>query len=410
MYNHNSIDDEDEKKINWISLFIKVAVVVVLIIMFVWLISLLGKRNKNNNTSEKINLIKEAGEKYFTEERLPELNVLSKKVTLNELYNEKLLDTIKDKKGKACNGNKSYIVLTRYNDSYNMEIYLKCSRTEEKVTIVMRQYKYCKYTICEKDSNKKNEIVNPTQDNYKYIKPGYFTEWSNFTSWSTDKVEASDTVKVETKTQTTTKTVPTTVKEMIKTNTLCPQGYNKENNSCVKRNTLYADPVCGQGYIKRNGFTCTYNGQQQKKETYQGTKKGYTMPSNTSDYRYEYVSSKFVSSKGKFEYTYKVYKITYEQTTYTNTASCPSGYSQSGSSCKKTETNYTNLTCPNNYSISDDKTYCYKYVDKQTSNTEKVNITYYRYATRQYIEEDIKYSKSNNDRELIKQGYKLCEE
>ena len=88
MYNHNSIDDEDEKKINWISLFIKVTIVVVLIIMFVWLISLLGKRNKNNNTSENINLIKEAGEKYFTEERLPELNVLSKKVTLNELYNE----------------------------------------------------------------------------------------------------------------------------------------------------------------------------------------------------------------------------------------------------------------------------------------------------------------------------------
>lgn len=408
MYN-NSFDDEDEKKINWISLFIKVAVVVILIIMFVWLISLLEKRNKNY-TSENINLIKEAGGKYFTEERLPEVNASSKKVYLNELYNEKLLDTIKDKNGKACNSNKSYILLTKYNDSYNMKIYLKCSKAEEKATIIMKQYKYCKYTICEKDSNKKGEVVTPTSNNYKYIKPGYFTEWSDFTSWSTAKVDASDTVKVETKTQTTTKSVPTTVKEIVKANTLCPQGYSKENNTCVKRNTLYADPACGQGYIKRNGFTCTYNGQQQKKEIYQGKKTGDTMPSNTSDYRYEYISSKFVSSKGKFEYTYKVYKITYEQTTYTRSASCPSGYSQSGSSCKKTETNYTNLTCPNNYSISDDKTYCYKYVDKQTSNTEKVNIIYYRYATREYIEEDIKYSKSNNDQDLIKQGYKLYEE
>ena len=407
MYNNNSFDDEDEKKINWISLFIKVAVVVILIIMFVWLISLLGR--KNNNTSENINLIKEAGEKYFTEERLPELNSSSKKVTLNELYKEKLLDTIKDKKGRTCDSNKSYILLTKYNDSYNMKIYLKCSKSEEKKTIIMKQYSYCKYTICEKDDNKKDEVIAPTKTDYKYIKPGYFTEWSDFTEWTTNKVESSDTIKVETKTQSTTKNVPRTVKEMEKASTICPQGYSKENGTCIKVNVLYTDPVCGQGYIKRNGFTCTYNGQQQKKETYQGTKTGDRLPNNTSEYRYEFVSSKFVSSKGKFEYTYKVYKITYEQTTYTGSASCPSDYSKSGTGCKKTEKNYANLTCPNNYSISDDRTYCYKYVDKEKINTEKVNITYYRYATREYIKEDIKYSKYN-DQELIKQGYKLSEE
>lgn len=407
MYNNNSIDDEDEKKINWITLFVKVAIVVILIIMFVWLVSRLGR--KNDNTSNNINLIKEAGEKYFTEERLPELNSSSKKVTLNELYKEKLLDTIKDKKGRTCDSNKSYILLTKYNDSYNMKIYLKCSKSEEKKTIIMKQYSYCKNTICEKDDNKKDEVIAPTKTDYKYIKPGYFTEWSDFTEWTTNKVESSDTVKVETKTQSTTKNVPRTVKEMEKASTICPQGYSKENGTCIKVDTSYTDPVCGQGYIKRNGFTCTYNGQQQKKETYQGTKTGDRLPNNTSEYRYEFVSSKFVSSKGKFEYTYKVYKITYEQTTYTGSASCPSNYSKSGTGCKRIEKNYANLTCPNNYSISDDRTYCYKYVDKEKINTEKVNITYYRYATREYIKEDIKYSKYN-DQELIKQGYKLSEE
>ena len=409
MYNYNSIEEEDEKKINWISLFVKVAVVVVLIIIFVWLISLIARKN-NNNASKNIDLMKEAGEKYFTEERLPEVNSSSVKVSLNELYSEKLLDTIKDKKGKACDSNKSYILLTKYNENYNMKIYLKCSKTEEKATIVMKQYSYCKYTICEKDNNKKDEVIISKPNNYKYIKPGYFTEWGNFTSWTTDKVESSDTVKVETKIQTTTKEVPGTIKEMEKTNTICPQGYSIGNGTCVRSNTSYANPVCSSGYISRNGFTCTYKGQDEKKETYQGTRTSDKMPSNTSDYRYEYVSSKFVSSKGKFQYTYKIYKITYTQTTYTRSASCPTGYSRSGNSCIRTTTSNTDIICPENYSISDDKAYCYKYVDKQTTNIQKINTTYYRYATRQYIEEDIKYSKSSNDLELINKGYKLYEE
>ena len=409
MYNYNSIEDEDEKKINWISLFVKVAVVVVLIIIFVWLISLIARKS-NNNTSKNINLMKEAGEKYFTEERLPEVNSSSVKVSLNELYSEKLLDTITDKNGKACDSNKSYILLTKYNDGYNMKIYLKCSKTEEKATIVMKQYSYCKYTICEKDNNKKDEVIISKPNNYKYVKPGYFTEWGNFTAWTTDKVESSDTVKVETKVQTTTKEIPGTVKEMEKTNTICPQGYSMGNGTCVKSNTSYANPVCGSGYISRNGFTCTYKGQDEKKETYQGTRTGDRMPKNTNDYRYEYVSSKFVSSKGKFQYTYKIYKITYTQTTYTGSASCPSGYSRSGNSCISSTTSNVDITCPENDSISDDKTYCYRYVDKQTTNIQKINTTYYRYATRQYIKEDIKYSKSSNDQELINKGYKLYEE
>jgi len=107
---------------------------------------------------------------------------------------------------------------------------------------------------------------------------------------------------------------------------------------------------------------------------------------------------------------YKIYKITYTQTTYTGSASCPSGYSRSGNSCISSTTSNVDITCPENYSISDDKTYCYRYVDKQTTNIQKINTTYYRYATRQYIEEDIKYSKSSNDQELINKGYKLYEE
>lgn len=407
MYNYNSIDDEDEKKLNWIGLFVKVAVAVVLIIILVWLISLITR--KNNDTSKNIILMKEAGEKYFTEERLPDVNSSSVKVTLNELYNENLISTIKDKKGKTCDGNKSYILLTKYNDGYNMKIYLKCSNTEEKATILMKQYSYCKYTICEKDKNKQGEVIIPKQNNYKYIKPSYFTEWADFTAWTIDKVESSDTVKVETKVQTRTKEVPTTVQEIEKTNAICPQGYSMTNGNCISSNTSYATPVCGQGYVSRSGFTCTYSSTQ-KKEVYQGTRTGDIMPNNTNDYRYEYVSSKFVSSKGKFEYTYRVYKITNVQTTYTGSASCPQGYSKSGSSCIRTTTSSIDKICPNNYTMSDDKTYCYKEVNKQTTKLETINTTYYRYATRQYIEEDTKYSKSSNDQELIKQGYKLYEE
>lgn len=423
---YSNYSDDDEKRINWLNLFIKVAIIVILAIMFVWFISLIGRNgNGKKKLDENIILMKEAGKKYFTEEKLPELSGTSEKITLNELYNEKLINTLKDKKGKLCDDNKSYIILTKYNDNYNMKIYLKCSKEEKTTTITMKKYSYCEYTICEKDSNKKDEIISKpsssssssskpssaTNIEYKYIKPGYYTEWSNFSAWTTNKVEASNTVKVETKVQTTTKEIPTTIKEMQKANLICPTGYSKESGKCVKYTTYYENPICSGDYINRDGFTCTYNGPSEKVETYVSTTKdSYKLPDNTNDYRYEYVSSRYVCTNGtcRFLYTYKTYKITYKSTTYTKEATCPSGYSKSGSKCSKSVANYQNSFCPDGYSMSDDKTYCYKYVDKQGSSLEKVNVTYYRYATRKYIEESIKYSKSNNDQELLKQGYKLA--
>ena len=192
-----------------------------------------------------------------------------------------------------------------------------------------------------------------------------------------------------------------------------------------------------------SGWTCVY-----KKYLRQG--QGLSVPQNTSTRIYEFVTTALIHDCDTCSYySGVIYNIFARKTqsavcpsgytkignscvkTKTNTATCPSGYTKIGNSCVKTKKNaatcpsgyekinntckkvyYKSIikSCPTGFTLTNETNQrCYKKVTSVITMHDVRNVTYYRYATREYINGtiDYKWSTSNNDKSLLNNGYKL---
>ena len=97
----------------------------------------------------------------------------------------------------------------------------------------------------------------------------------------------------------------------------------------------------------------------------------------------------------------------------TKNAVCSVDYKQSGNKCIKETINYNydNIvkSCPVDYKLTSNGDKCYKNENTTIEVTDTREVTYYRYRVRQYVggNTDYKWSKSNNDKDLLNAGYKL---
>ena len=531
-------DYEENKGFSWTNLFIKVIIVLIFILFTVWLLSLSNKKVSNsldiitdNVFSENINKMKEVGKDYFTTERLPEKVGDVKKITLEEMYNKKMLLTLKDKNGKTCSSKNSYVSIEKKDNEYLMKVYLECGKNSDYVVVTMGCYNYCSTDICEKKNetdivskntdteDNNDENVNDSNIEYQYAKStgGNWSDWSGYSNWSTTSVTKTDYRDVETKVVDVDSIHQTPVTEVkFMGNSSCPSvsGYtltSNVNGVCTYSKTTsdttapkcpsvsgytymgmngftcnYSKttsdttaPKCpsvsGYTYMGMNGFTCnyskttsdttapkcpsvsgyTYTGMNgftcnysktttSKTEytlSYYSTGSGSYVPADTSTYHYVQKSADYVykcdSTCGmRWYYTYTIYKKIYKTVTdtTTKTASCPSGYYQSESTCAKSSTSTTTKTasCPSGYyqsgstcakngtstitktaSCPSDQSNrsgkCYKVVSYNKEETITKKVTYYRYRTRNYVggTTDYKWSSSKNDKQLLDAGYKL---
>ena len=179
-----------------------------------------------------------------------------------------------------------------------------------------------------------------------------------------------------------------------KTNTAtCPSGYTKIGNSCVKTKTNTA--TCPSGYTKI-GNSCV------KTKTNTATcPSGYTKIGNSC------VKTKTNTATCPSGYT-KIGNSCVK--TKTNTATCPSGYEKINNTCKKVYYKSIIKSCPTGFTLTNETNQrCYKKVTSVITMHDVRDVTYYRYATRKYINGtiDYKWSTSNNDKSLLNNGYKL---
>ena len=113
---------EDEKKINWLSLFIKIVIAFAFILMIVWLVSKLINRNKLSDTfKNNINNMETVAVKYFKDIDLPTKQGESIKVTLGEMIEKELIVSVKTSEGGKCDTKDSYSKITRKKDNYEVE-------------------------------------------------------------------------------------------------------------------------------------------------------------------------------------------------------------------------------------------------------------------------------------------------
>ena len=478
-------DDEiEERTFSWTDLFIKVIIVLIFILFTVWLISLPNRKNRSstdnvitnvNAFSENINQMRDVGQSYFTTERLPEKVGDVKKITLERMYKNKMLLTLKDKNGKACSAKNSYVSVEKMNNEYQMKVYLECGDDSDYIIVTMGCYDYCKSAdVCEKKTALDDEteggtaISNPNTE-YQYSKStgGVWGAWSQFSNWLTTSVAKNDYTDVETKvvseyddnggttrvlmgvakcpavnnyrlasnvngvctyvtdgTSTTDPTCPSVSGYTLSgrngftcnysksgtstTNPICPSvsgytlsgrsgftcNYSKSGTSTAnptcpsvsgytlsgrsgftcnysKTSTSTTNPICpsvsGYKLSGRNGFTCNYSKTTTSSNytlSYYGTGSGRSVPADTKTYHYVKTSATYGYPAGAvcdnygncakvWTYTYKIYKKNYSTvtTTTTKTATCPTGYSKSGSTCARgtTSTTTKTATCPSGY-------------------------------------------------------------
>ena len=392
---------EENRRFSWTDLFIKVILVIIFVLFTVWLLSLSNKGLSdsldvltNNIFSQNMEKMKEVGKEYFTIERLPEKVGDVKTLTLEKMYEKKLLLELTDKHGNACSAKNSYVSIEKYENEYQMKVFLECGEESDYIIVIMGCYDYCDTDICELDEEK--EETTEIEYQYKKTTGGKWSDWGKWSEWSKVSVTETNYRDVETKVETEEYSYDKTVTEIkyAEVEATCPSGYQKtsDGTKCYKTNTTYKyeNPTCPTlssewSEPSRTGFTCSYT----KTVTYtenptcpDRTSEGWTYTSRngfTCNYSKEVVTSyqEEVTEK-KTCYSQKVVKpcdacapviqnIPYdcsttsyvtkyktETETDTKTATCPSGYTKSGDLCKKNDTitDTKTATCPSGYTQS----------------------------------------------------------
>lgn len=394
----------EERNFSWTDLFIKVILIIIFTLFTIWLLSLSNKGLSNSLSvltdeiyMKNIERMKEAGREYFTTERLPEKKGDIKILTLEKMYDKKLLLELKDKNGNSCSAKNSYVSVEKYENEYQMKIYLECGEQKDYIIVIMGCYDYCDTDICEKKDTTENitntdptptptPIPKPTPNDNKYTEyeykkttGGYWTEYGSFSEWSKTAVANTDYRQVESKTVSEPYSYDTKVTDTRYSNfnISCPSTYTLSNGKCVKTisSTATTSPnKCPSNYngytlVSQNGLTCNYRlTTTSTSAPICASKYGngtYTSISNFTCYYKESVQScQQVAYKelvidycgstpcGQYwETKYKNVCSTNYKTTSTS-ATCKSGYTNINGICtlKKTSSTTTSATCPSGYS------------------------------------------------------------
>lgn len=199
---------EDENRINWLGLFIKIVIIFIFALIIVWLVVKIIGRNKLSDTfKNNINSMESVAVEYFKGEDLPLSKGQSKKITLQEMIDKNLILSINKDGSSTCDTKNSYSKITRQKDKYKLETTLRCGKEKDTITrdFSLKDCKNCNQNTSnnsskDTNSNKNNDNTNSqsdtkvdeskaTSDNkakttyYEYVK-----ETTTYSSWARGNV------------------------------------------------------------------------------------------------------------------------------------------------------------------------------------------------------------------------------
>lgn len=121
---------ENKNTINWVKIFLRVLIAFLLVILSIKLVSIIlhnrDIETKKSNLVENLQIMDTFAKDYFKGDNLPNKVGESKKVFLKELIEDKKIETIKDKDGKECNFDSSFIKITKLDTEYQIQSSLVC--------------------------------------------------------------------------------------------------------------------------------------------------------------------------------------------------------------------------------------------------------------------------------------------
>lgn len=440
--------EERKEKFSFKSFFLTLLLVLLFVFLMLWLFptkSYVDEKLQSTYDLERLEVLydeifannvermKDAAIGYFTNERMPQTVGESKKLTLQEMYNLHLVLKIKDKDGKLCDTQKSYVEMTKYTEEYRLKVNLSCGSQEDYIIVYLGCYDYCSGGICEKRVSTPSQTTakeekdptpskptpsKPTPDKpkeddptpvvkkylyeYKLVVDDKITcgDWSN---WQKEKITSTDLVKVKTKTEREivgykTVKVPVTTTEVV-TKKVTESYISKYVTELVKVGTKQVKTGTTTKTVTEKvkvGTVEVYTGQI-------GT--GSKVPKNTSTTVYKVISQDTPTSCSYCEnetiYTWKIFTVepVYEVKEVTKTVPV-----------YKTINVYETREVPV-YALRtvEKKENVTKTTYKENKVAEYENVTYYKSQTCKVTKgyTDIKWSSSKLDSNLIGKGYKL---
>lgn len=155
-------DEEERRGLPIKTFVISFILIIILVLLLVWLLPMPNMKGLNNRIfNSNIQEMKNAAIPYFTTDKLPQEIGDKVTLTLQEMIDLKLILPFTDKNGDACDTEKSYVTLTKKDNSYEMKVNLKCNEEEDYILVTLGCYSYCTSAICEPEKPDDSEQPKP---------------------------------------------------------------------------------------------------------------------------------------------------------------------------------------------------------------------------------------------------------
>lgn len=273
-------------------LLLKVLFLTVFVLLLMWLFPI--SRNTVNVKpltdkvfAENVNTMKDAAKAYYINERLPKNNGEKVSMTLQSMYDNKLLTPFTDNKGTSCDTSSSYVEVTKANDKeYVVKAYLSCGKQADYVLESVSCNSCCDNKVADNKPVTPEKPITPQKQSkvvtkYEYqrtITNNVWSAWDN--NWTfTEKAISPTLQRVEQTVVKGVKNVTVNVNELVYlyTRTITvPDSYTLYTTetveaTCTSNHTWSrvqtdcdgnCNKACKAGYTREPGFTevCTVAG------------------------------------------------------------------------------------------------------------------------------------------------------
>ena len=353
--------------------FIGAILICLAILLFLFIIMGIVKKSTPNLNPlydsifrDNINSMQDAGEAYFTNDKLPTEEGQEVKLTLQEMLDKNYILPFTDKNGDACDLNKSYVKVVKTKDGYELRTFLKCGEESHEIVKVLGCHDLCE------DCNKEKTCTREKITQYQFVKNVKSTKTTySCTVGKLNGKNCTDTVaaKVRTITKTDSKSATkATIKQAVDT-------VVTKTKKDVNPEKITTPSTTEKKYVeakKEEKVVRIYTDPDKKVETTCTTVKEKD-PNCTVQCVPTYVNGVLDEVCNTCGYVY------HKKCTDTDVWVCPNGYLEKGSGSSKTcykDVTETTYKCPSdiskeNQSGSGKNLKCWYYVTKPGTTTYK---------------------------------------
>ena len=241
--------NENERSHFFRDLIVKILLVLLFVFLIMWLVPMPNLNPFYDKVfTQNMNSMTDAAKSYYTTARLPKAEGETRKLTLGDMIDNKMIIEFTDSNGKKCDSEKSYVEVTKKGDEYIFKTNLSCSNQEDYVIEYFGCYDICANGKCDVEEQK--EEVKPSEKESSTTKEIIEYQFSKkTTSQYIDRYTCKDgyTLKGD------KCIIVTEIEKQEDASIKCLSGYSYNNNTkkCEKLDTIKEDAtlVCPTGYI-----------------------------------------------------------------------------------------------------------------------------------------------------------------